>query len=82
MRFMGENRTWRRVAARNTAKSVTLPACGASHKPPNCFTTELTDATSFAQCNVSKPRRQANVLARPSPGDRPARPPHLPRAPP
>ncbi|MFF8659750.1 hypothetical protein [Streptomyces huasconensis] len=67
MQFMDENRTWKRVESRNTAKSVTLPACSASHKPPNCFTTKLTDATSFTQWNVSKPRRQAVAPVSPTP---------------
>ncbi|WP_409239344.1 hypothetical protein [Streptomyces sp. PA5.6] len=63
MQFLDENRTWKRVESRNTARSVTLPACGASHKPPNCFTTKLTNATSFTQWSASKPRRQAAALA-------------------
>lgn len=62
MQFLDENKSWNRVATRNTAKSVTLPACGASHKPPNCFTTKLTGSTSFTQWSVSKPRRQAAAL--------------------
>ncbi|MFK4070466.1 hypothetical protein [Streptomyces sp. NPDC029674] len=66
MQFLDENRTWKRVESRNTARSVTLPACGASHKPPNCFTTKLTNATSFTQWSASKPRRQAAALAGPA----------------
>lgn len=56
MQFMDENKTWRRVARANTATSVTLPACSTTYKPPNCFTTKLTDSTSFTEWNVSKPR--------------------------
>ncbi|MER7043691.1 hypothetical protein [Streptomyces jumonjinensis] len=56
MQFMDENRTWLRVLTKNTAKVVTLPACSATVKPPNCFKTKLTDKKSFAQWSVSKPR--------------------------
>jgi hypothetical protein len=56
MQFMDENETWRRVARANTATSVTLPSCSTTYKPPNCFTTKLTDSTSFTEWNVSKPR--------------------------
>ncbi|MFJ8364600.1 hypothetical protein [Streptomyces sp. NPDC093984] len=63
MQFMGENKAWKQVATRNVAKSVTLPACSATYKPPSCFTTKLADATNFMQWTVSKPRRQAAALA-------------------
>ncbi|MFF8036255.1 hypothetical protein [Streptomyces sp. NPDC016626] len=56
MQFMDENKTWRRVTRTNTATSVTLPACSTTYKPPNCFTTKITDSTSFTEWNVSKPR--------------------------
>jgi hypothetical protein len=59
MQFMDENKTWRRVARANTATSVTLPVCSTTYKPPNCFTTKLTDSTSFTEWNVSKPRSTA-----------------------
>ncbi|MEU6369811.1 hypothetical protein ABZ876_29765 [Streptomyces sp. NPDC046931] len=77
MQFMAENKAWKQVATRNTAKSVTLPGCGTAHKPPSCFTTKLTDSTNFTQWTVSKPRRQAAALtplnaAYPVPARRPA----------
>ncbi|MFJ6919204.1 hypothetical protein ACIQUX_35280 [Streptomyces sp. NPDC101133] len=56
MQFMDENKTWRRVTRANTATSVTLPACSTTYKPPYCFSTKLTDSTSFTEWNVSKPR--------------------------
>jgi len=59
MQFMTENKVWMRVATRNTAKVVSLPACSTAHTPPNCFKTKLTDNTSFTQWTVSKPRRAA-----------------------
>jgi hypothetical protein len=66
MQFMTENKVWMRVATRNTAKVVSLPACSTTHQPPYCFTTKLTDNTSFAQWTVSKPRR-AVASALPAP---------------
>ncbi|MFF6779015.1 hypothetical protein ACFY8W_36455 [Streptomyces sp. NPDC012637] len=61
MQFMDGNKTWRQVATKNTAKVVTLPACSATKKPPNCINATLTDNTSFAQWTVSKPRKPATV---------------------
>ncbi|WP_344358210.1 hypothetical protein [Streptomyces gobitricini] len=63
MQFMDGNKTWRQVATKNTAKVVTLPACSASKKPPNCLNAKLTDNTSFAQWTVSKPRKAAAAAA-------------------
>ncbi|MFB7931946.1 hypothetical protein ACFC4C_22900 [Streptomyces sp. NPDC056039] len=62
MQFMTGNKAWQQVATGNVAKSVTLPACSTSHKPPNCFTTKLTDSSKFTQWTVSKPRRQAAAV--------------------
>lgn len=59
MQFMTGNKVWQQVATANVAKSVTLPVCSASHKPPNCFTTKLTDNSKFTQWTLSKPRQQA-----------------------
>lgn len=59
MQFMDGNKTWRQVATKNTAKVVTLPACSATKKPPNCINATLTDNTAFAQWTVSKPRKPA-----------------------
>ncbi|MFJ8081828.1 hypothetical protein ACIQ6Y_14575 [Streptomyces sp. NPDC096205] len=59
MQFMTGNKVWQQVATRNVARSVTLPACSATHKPPSCFTTKLTDNSKFTQWTASKPRRQA-----------------------
>ncbi|MFJ4689587.1 hypothetical protein [Streptomyces sp. NPDC088789] len=75
MQFMTGNKVWEKVATRNVAKSVTLPACGASHPAPNCFTTKLADNTTFTQWTVSKPRRQAAALA--APGTETADPSHV-----
>jgi hypothetical protein len=61
MQFMDGNRTWRQVATKNTAKVVTLPACSATVKPPNCFDAKLTDKTNFAQWTVSKLRKPATA---------------------
>lgn len=73
MQFMAENKSWYRVATRNTAKVVSLPACSTAHKPPNCFKTKLTDNTSFTQWTVSKPRREAaSALSAPLPLSGPA----------
>jgi hypothetical protein len=72
MQFMTENKNFQPVATANTAKSVTLPACSTSHPAPNCFTTKLTDARSFTQWTVSKPRRQTTT---PAPSAAPAGPP-------
>ncbi|MGW7258535.1 hypothetical protein [Streptomyces sp. NPDC054834] len=66
MQFMTGNKVWEKVATRNVAKSVTLPACSTSHKPPTCFTTKLADSTNFTQWTVSKPRRQAAALPSPA----------------
>ncbi|MFJ7048232.1 hypothetical protein ACIQVC_33205 [Streptomyces sp. NPDC101112] len=66
MRFMTGNKVWEQVVTGNVAKSVTLPACGTSHKPPNCFTTKLTDSSKFVQWTASKPRRQAAAVASPA----------------
>ncbi|WP_306965090.1 hypothetical protein [Streptomyces afghaniensis] len=63
MQFMTGNKAWQQVVTGNVAKSVTLPACSTSHKPPNCFTTKLTDSSKFTQWTVSKPRRQAAAVA-------------------
>ncbi|MDO0911154.1 hypothetical protein QQM39_09895 [Streptomyces sp. DT2A-34] len=63
MQFMTGNKVWQQVATPNVAKSVTLPVCSTSHKPPNCFTTKLTDSSKFTQWTVSKPRRQAAAAA-------------------
>lgn len=57
MQFMDGNKSWRQVATKNTAKAVTLPACSATKKPPNCINATLTDNTAFAQWTVSKPRK-------------------------
>ncbi|MCX5009236.1 hypothetical protein OHB05_42740 [Streptomyces sp. NBC_00638] len=65
MQFMTGNKVWEQVATGNVAKSVTLPACSTTHKPPSCFTTKLTDNSKFAQWTVSKPRRQASAAASP-----------------
>ncbi|MFG2931193.1 hypothetical protein [Streptomyces achromogenes] len=62
MQFMTGNEAWEQVATRNVAKSVTLPACSTSHKPPNCFVTKLTDNSKFTQWSISKPRRQAPAV--------------------
>ena len=74
MQFMTGNKVWEQVATGNVAKSVTLPACGASHKPPSCFTTKLTDSNKFTQWTASKPRRQAAAAI--SPNAVPAAPPN------
>ncbi|WP_245173451.1 hypothetical protein [Streptomyces aureus] len=66
MQYMTGNKVWERVATRNVARSVTLPACSSSSRPPNCFTTKLTDGTNFAQWTVSKPRQHAVALAAPA----------------
>ncbi|WP_245608148.1 hypothetical protein [Streptomyces hokutonensis] len=65
MQFMTGNKVWQQVATGNVAKSVTLPACSTTHKPPSCFTTKLTDSSKFTQWTVSKPRRQAAAAASP-----------------
>lgn len=65
MQFMTGNKVWEQVASGNVAKSVTLPACSTTHKPPSCFITKLTDSSKFAQWTVSKPRRQAAAMAFP-----------------
>ncbi len=62
MQFMDGNNTWRQVATQNTATIVTLPSCSTANKPPNCLNAKLTDATSFSQWTVSKPRK-AGALA-------------------
>ncbi|MEG8276582.1 hypothetical protein [Streptomyces sp. AHA2] len=64
--FMTGNKVWQQVATPNVAKSVTLPVCSTTHKPPNCFTTKLTDNSKFTQWTVSKPRRQAAATASPA----------------
>ncbi|MGF0173180.1 hypothetical protein ACQF36_22565 [Streptomyces sp. Marseille-Q5077] len=74
MQFMTGNKVWQQVATPNVAKSVTLPVCSTTHKPPNCFTTKLTDNSKFTQWTVSKPRRQAAAAA--SPAAAPAAPTH------
>ncbi len=66
MQFMTGNKVWEKVATRNVAKSITLPACSTSHKPPTCFTTKLADSSNFTQWTVSKPRRQAAALPPPT----------------
>ncbi|MFF8939624.1 hypothetical protein ACF08O_33975 [Streptomyces paradoxus] len=66
MQFMTGNKVWQQVATPNVAKSVTLPVCSTTHKPPNCFTTKLTDNSKFTQWTVSKPRRQAAATASPA----------------
>ncbi|MGW5211469.1 hypothetical protein ACWEQO_09710 [Streptomyces sp. NPDC004051] len=76
MQFMTGNKVWQQVATGNVAKSVTLPACNTSHKPPNCFTVKLTDNSKFVQWTVSKPRRQATAVA--SPAAMPVTPTHSP----
>ncbi|MCX3061161.1 hypothetical protein [Streptomyces beihaiensis] len=64
MQFMDENRTWKRVKAANVAKSVTLPACNSSSKPPYCFTTKLTSTSGgFTQWAASKPRKSTSLMA-------------------
>ncbi|MFF9378199.1 hypothetical protein ACF1BB_27195 [Streptomyces griseoluteus] len=63
MQFMTGNKVWEQVATGNVAKSVTLPACSSAHKPPNCFTTKLTDNSKFTQWTASKPRRQTSAAA-------------------
>ncbi|MDX2699255.1 hypothetical protein [Streptomyces ipomoeae] len=67
MQFMTGNKVWEQVATGNVARSVTLPACSASRKPPNCFTTKLTDGSKFTQWTASKPRRQATAAISPGP---------------
>lgn len=57
MQFMDGNQTWQRVDSSNTAKIITLGTCSATKKPPNCFNAKLTDATSFTQWTVGKPRK-------------------------
>lgn len=69
MQYMTGNKVWERVATRNVAKSVTLPGCGSSSRPPNCFTTRLTDGTSFTQWTVSKPRQHAVAPVAPAVAD-------------
>ncbi|MFG2310079.1 hypothetical protein ACGFS9_15605 [Streptomyces sp. NPDC048566] len=66
LQFMTGNKVWQQVATANVAKSVTLPACSTSHKPPTCFTTKLTDNSKFTQWSVSKPRRQAAAGSSPT----------------
>lgn len=66
MQFMTGNKAWQQVATGNVAKSVTLPVCSTTHKPPSCFTTKLTDNSKFTQWTVSKPRRQATAVASPA----------------
>jgi hypothetical protein len=66
MQFMTGNKAWQQVATGNVAKSVTLPVCSTTHKPPSCFTTKLTDNSKFTQWTVSKPRRQAAAVASPA----------------
>ncbi|OSZ58830.1 hypothetical protein OQI_19550 [Streptomyces pharetrae CZA14] len=63
MQFMTGNKVWQQVATGNVAKSVTLPVCSSSHKPPNCFTTKLTDSSKFTQWSVSKPRRETSAVS-------------------
>ncbi|GAA2533915.1 hypothetical protein GCM10010423_32460 [Streptomyces levis] len=65
MQFMTGNKVWQQVATPNVAKSVTLPVCSTTHKPPTCFTTKLADNNTFTQWTVSKPRRQAAATAFP-----------------
>ncbi|MFF4587988.1 hypothetical protein [Streptomyces sp. NPDC001388] len=76
MQFMTGNKAWQQVATGNVAKSVTLPVCSTTHKPPSCFTTKLTDNSKFTQWTVSKPRRQAAAVT--SPAAAPAAPTHSP----
>ncbi|MEU9453100.1 hypothetical protein [Streptomyces sp. NPDC048277] len=78
MQFMTGNKAWQQVATGNVAKSVTLPVCSTTHKPPSCFTTKLTDNSKFTQWTVSKPRRQAAAVA--SPTAAPAAPARTPGA--
>jgi hypothetical protein len=66
MQFMTGNKVWQQVATGNVAKSVTLPVCSSSHKPPNCFTTKLTDSSKFTQWSVSKPRRETSAVSAPA----------------
>ncbi|MDK1349195.1 hypothetical protein QNO09_39435 [Streptomyces sp. 378] len=66
MQFMTGNKVWQQVATANVAKSVTLPVCSTTHKPPDCFTTKLTDNSKFTQWTVSKPRRQAAAASGPT----------------
>ncbi|MER6148294.1 hypothetical protein [Streptomyces hirsutus] len=66
MQFMTGNKVWQQVATGNVAKSVTLPVCSTTHKPPSCFTTKLTDNSKFTQWTVSKPRRQAAAVTSPA----------------
>ncbi|MFF5572569.1 hypothetical protein [Streptomyces luteogriseus] len=66
MQFMTGNKVWQQVATPDVAKSVTLPVCSTTHKPPNCFTTKLIDNSKFTQWTVSKPRRQAAAAASPA----------------
>ncbi|MFJ2162774.1 MULTISPECIES: hypothetical protein [unclassified Streptomyces] len=49
MQFMTGNKVWQQVATGNVAKSVTLPACSTTHKPPSCFTTKVTDSSKFTE---------------------------------
>ncbi|MGC4973479.1 hypothetical protein ACLQ2D_11280 [Streptomyces sp. DT199] len=66
MQFMTGNKVWQQVATPNVAKSVTLPVCSTTHKPPNCFTTKLIDNSKFTQWAVGKPRRQAAAAGSPA----------------
>ncbi|MFD5558149.1 hypothetical protein ACFWIA_30465 [Streptomyces sp. NPDC127068] len=65
LQFMTGNKVWQKVVTANVARSVTLPGCSTTQKPPNCFTVRLTDSSEFTQWSVSKPRRQAAAVASP-----------------
>ncbi|MYU24326.1 hypothetical protein GTY84_21525 [Streptomyces sp. SID8352] len=80
MQFMTGNKVWQQTATANVAKSITLPACSTSHKPPTCFTTKLTDNSKFTQWTASKPRRQAAAMNSPTTLTAPAVSPAATRA--
>ncbi|MFF6907580.1 hypothetical protein ACFY9Q_16710 [Streptomyces sp. NPDC012389] len=64
MQFLDGNNTWRQIATKNTAKVVTLPACSTTNKPPKCINAKLTDATTFSEWTISKPRTATSSIAR------------------
>ncbi|MEU3515150.1 hypothetical protein ABZ770_07705 [Streptomyces sp. NPDC006654] len=57
MQFMDGNKSWHQVATNNVAKVLSLPTCSSTNKPPYCFTSKLTDNTTFTQWTASKPRK-------------------------
>ncbi|MEV5842770.1 hypothetical protein AB0M32_12450 [Streptomyces sp. NPDC051985] len=63
MQFMDGNKSWHQVATKNVAKVLSLPACSSTNKPPYCFTSKLTDTTTFTQWSASKPRKPTPSVA-------------------